>query len=437
MQIYLHFLRIYRENLSQYFLFRLGKAFALIVLRNGLRLRSMIAGLPENKRYHWRPISTSDNLWITRIKVAQGEKINIPAPGFFGFGAQQAKKRMKMQYLASPSAEVYEFGRTLVVGGLDFLFHKKEAIHHDLFEPFEHQCPAENLGVVTNCRDNASIDLHLWKQTTHMNAAVSLIGQCSSNYAHWLTETLPKLAVLDASGSFTDFPLLVDQGLHPNIVASLNLINCHQRKVIEVPRWSPMRVDRLVVISQPGYERYVPHGTSNREPPPYLNNFSRAALCKLREAVLLSLGDMAMDSDRKIYLSRSRNSGNLRKITNITEIETIIQNADIQFIHPSEMTFREQVLACINAELIVGPIGASLANMIFAPKGCKIIALSPYYDDANYFYYVNLAGTLGHDIHFVLGEQVGTKHHPMHRNYHIDENIFQSVLHNDTESELS
>ena len=88
-------------------------------------------------------------------------------------------------------------------------------------------------------------------------------------------------------------------------------------------------------------------------------------------------------------------------------------------ITPESMGFTEQVVACVDAEIIIAPIGASLANMIFARSGCKIIVLSPYYDEASYYYYSNLAGVLGHELHYVLGYQINENRHPIHRDYRI------------------
>lgn len=428
MTFYKHALRVYRKHLSSFFYFRLCKALALASWRRIQGIKSLVVRHPLSGRYRWLDLSHAGHLSISRVKVAPGEVIQIPAPSFSGYGAQHAVVRTPALRITSPAVEIFEFGETLAVGGIDFLFFGKKAIHHDLFMPLQHRCPAENVGVISVDLDGDGLDLRLTKAELKVGEVVSLIGQCSGNYAHWLTETLPKLAVLDATERFKDFPLLVDGGLHPNILASVDLINRDRREIIQVPRWAPVRAGRLVAVSSPGYERYVPHTIDSREPAPYVNIFSRAALRELRSAVVTALGDDATNASKKVYLSRSGCSGNMRQIANNNVIEQIVTECGIQRIQPDTMSFREQVQACMNAELIVGPIGASLANMIFAPPGCRIVSLSPYYDDASYLYYANLAGVLGHQINFVLGKQTSTMRHPMHRDYWIDENALKSVL---------
>jgi capsular polysaccharide biosynthesis protein len=385
---------------------------------------------PLSRCYSWLSLSGTDNYNKGRFLIAPVEWIQIPMPLFVGFGAKKAAKRTPARELPSPKIEIFEFSKVVVVGGVDFLFLDDRAIHHDLFVPGEHRCPAENAGVVSSSKAGSSINLRLTKAVLDIDNGASLIGQCSGNYAHWLTETLPKLATLDVLPHFADLPLLVDIGLHQNIMDSIDLINSNKRPVIAIPRWAPMRVNRLATVSAPGYERYVSHSVAHREPSPYINIFSRPALSLLRDSVTAALGDSAMNEPKRIYLSRSvASSSNLRQIVNANEIECLLDHAGIHIFRPDSMTFKEQVRVCVNAELIVGGIGASLANMIFAPPGCKIVCLSPYYDEANWFYYTNLAGVLGHQIHFVLGLQTSTQRHPRHRDYVINLNSLMSLLH--------
>ena len=101
-------------------------------------------------------------------------------------------------------------------------------------------------------------------------------------------------------------------------------------------------------------------------------------------------------------------------------IEHFLEKRNFKVLEPASMNFSEQVAACKEAEFIIAAVGAALANMIFSPPGCKIIALAPYYDDANYYYYSNLAGVLEHELYYVLGREIENAGHPMHRDYSID-----------------
>lgn len=412
---------VYRSHLARFFIFRFLKALALSAYRAAYRLRSRINHRTESGFYQWLAIVDLGDKPERKICVVRPpEVVEIPAPKFSGHGAAVAAERTPPRRINVPALEILGFSHAMAVGGIDFVFVGRKAIHHELFVPAQHQCPAENIGVVTMHRSRNGMSLNLTQEAGEINAAATLIGQCSANYAHWLTETLPKLPILDAAKVFSDFPLLVDDGLHPNIYESIDLINKNRRKVIRVSRWQPIHVERLVALSATGYERYVPQGVQSSEPPAYVNVFSRTALRMLREAVITALGDYPRIGNRHFYLARSTNSGNLRQVENAKELEAMVRSCGVQPILPESMSFMQQVAACVEAELIVAPVGAALANMIFAPPGCRIVALAPYYADASYFYFTNLAGVLGHKLHFVLGSQVDKKRHPMHQDYRIE-----------------
>ncbi|WP_421548526.1 glycosyltransferase family 61 protein [Pseudomonas sp. QD4] len=371
--------------------------------------------------------ASSEILPCTKILVEEQQTLEIPAPRFSGFCAAQASQKNQAILTRMPRLEIYEFKNVVLIGGVDFILKKDLAIHHDLFIASAHHMPAEYRGVAAIDHSKNTVKFYLTTKSQALDNAVNLIGQCNGNYAHWLTETLPKLALLDAQDRYADFPLVVDDGLHENIYRSLEQINQKRRAIIKIGRWNRLTVANCVTVSHTGYERYAPHGLRSVEPPAFVNIFSRLALRALREVALQGLHEKTTNKHR-IYLARNKTSGNIRHVENRTAIDAVIEANNINFIHPDSMTFMEQVFSCKDATVIIAPVGAALANMIFAPPGCTIIALAPYYDQASYFYYSNLSGALGHTIHYVLGQQASDKQHPIHRNYTIDPETLSAVI---------
>lgn len=224
-------------------------------------------------------------------------------------------------------------------------------------------------------RPRAEMKLYLTEPVRNMQQAFSMVGQCSSNYAHWLTETLPKLLMLDACEKYTDFPLIVDDDLHPNIYASLSLFNKHRREIIKVRRWEAVLVDVLVVASNPGYERYTPHDIYSREAAPYINRFSRTAFRMLRTAANDAVVRAPSLEQKIVYFARSQKSKNIRQIENLAEIELAVAADGIPMMASDSMDFVAQVQECLNAKILISPIGAALANMVFVLRGVKSLCL--------------------------------------------------------------
>ena len=421
-------LRAYRFHFAQFVFFRFARAFVLFLLRHIRFLVSRLRHSPYSKSYKWHTFSKSRDSCVFFSTFYPREEFISPAPVFIGYHACEAAARTPQRNLVLPAVQVLELKSALVVGGVDAIFHQNRALHHDLFDPESHLSPAENVGLVSVARGRKMVSLRLTRDAIETSRAVSLVGQCSANYAHWITEILPKLAIIDRIRRFDGFSLLIDDCLHPNILESISLIMKNRRDLISVPRWAPVVAESLVAISSPGYERYTPDSVASVEPSPYVNVFSRSAFHDFRLVVTEATGNCLIDQRTLVYFGRSNLSGNLRFVSNADRLESIALSRGFSVFRPESISFRAQVDACANAGVFVAPIGASVVNMIFAPPGCIVVVLAPYYNESNYFYYTNLAAILGHRIRFVLGRQVSTSRHPMHRNYCVDEGDFESAL---------
>lgn len=69
-----------------------------------------------------------------------------------------------------------------------------------------------------------SITCAIDRKPEHISSAASFIDSCADNYAHRLTEVLPRIAAFCSSDKYRDVPLLVDAGLHENIITSLKIV---------------------------------------------------------------------------------------------------------------------------------------------------------------------------------------------------------------------
>ena len=422
------FTRVYRAHLAKYFLFRLLKVLALAVYRNIYHIRSILSGSypPSYQLVAWSNFAGEHLLKRTLFKPVQ--ELGVPGPQFVNKGGLNELENIAILEIEMPKLEVVEISEAIAIGKTDFVLSGNTAIFPDAFDSSRDTCPAEVFGVVSIKRDTNLMKLYLTQETNEIDSAATLLGQNSANYAHWLTEILPKLLILDAYPDFGKIPLLLDHGLHPNLLESVRIFNASNREIISIKRWEPVKVKRLLCVSQPAYEPYIPHGIFHNKSSHVVNAFSHHALSILRNAAWQLIGPKTIPETKKLCIARSRTSGNVRGITNWHLIESFLQAEGFEVIEPESLTFSDQVIACKQAHIMVAPIGAALANMIFSPPGCKIIVLAPYYEGASYYYYSNLAGILGHELYHVLGQQTTRGGHPMHRDYCIDLSELEALL---------
>ncbi|MDP0590132.1 MAG: hypothetical protein QS748_13480 [Candidatus Endonucleobacter bathymodioli] len=101
-----------------------------------------------------------------------------------------------------------ELDSVAVVGGTNFILRDGVAFHPDLYDSLRDVSPAERFGFMTAFPDCGEVVFHFPESTREIPNGVSLLGQCTGNYAHWLTETLPKLLLVDTVESYREIPIV-------------------------------------------------------------------------------------------------------------------------------------------------------------------------------------------------------------------------------------
>ncbi|SEK35863.1 glycosyltransferase family 61 protein [Nitrosovibrio tenuis] len=362
-----------------------------------------------------------------------GMHVQILGPRFIGYCPAN---NMEVVSLEMPKIEVVAIAKATVVGGTNFILSQKIAIYPDLFVPSRDASPAELYGSASIDPDICQVKFYISRKSKKVDRAISLLGQCTGNYAHWLTETLPKLVIVDACPEYDDLPLLVDEWIHPNFYNSIKLLGKHPRQIIAIGRFQPCELSCVIDVSPPAYipAEYRAY-LATKEVVKISHDvfpFSRRALDMLRDAAWKAVSLNAKPSvKRRLYLRRAPEScGNPRMIANIDEVEGLIMKSGFEVIDPGKMSFSEQISVFMNAEIVISAVGAALANMIFMPPGSRIIAMAPYYKNANYYYFSNMAGVLDHELLYVLGPQKDMGDHPLHRDYYVDTDALFDALSN-------
>ena len=370
---------------------------------------------------------------ITSILIAPSATNKISGPEFIG-NYPIKLHRTETVSINMPQIEVIIIPKATVIGGTNLIICGSHAIHPDLMVPARDIVRAELDNVASVDLNRTEICL-LWpRRVRRMGKAISLLGECTGNYAHWLIEILPKLLIVDTLKEFDGLPLLVDGWIHPHCRASIELLGLGKRPLIEVGLWKVVHLSDVVEISPPAYippeSRVYLNECAVPEPDPQIFAYSKIAFEMLRDSAHASVSAYKVKSRRKLYLHRAAKSvGQGRFIVNLEEVERLIYAHGFEMIDPIDLSFVEQIAIFRDASCIISPVGAALANTIFTNPGCKIIALAAFYENADYYFFSNLMGILGHDMRYVLGPQIETTDgHIANRNYFIDIDALREAL---------
>lgn len=118
---------------------------------------------------------------------------------------------------------------------------------------------------------------------------------------------------------------------------------------------------------------------SNYFPPPAIRNMFK----QIRDAVIPNAGRLGLE---RIYITRI-GSGTQRKIGNELALIAALEERGFSCVAPHELSFKEEVACFAGASVVIGQLGAGLANIGFAPPGCTVIEIcSTNYTSNDYWF---------------------------------------------------
>lgn len=300
--------------------------------------------------------------------------------------------------------------RHVVVRGKSNLLTPPEAIlHHGLFDAEREILPEEFYVRLVTQREQGGA---AWAPgdpfaVDYIPEAAAFTDHVAFNYAHWLTEVLPRIAafVRDAPAKV---PLILDADLHANILRSVELV-APDFPIHRLAAHELLRVGTLHAVSVTGY---VPF---NLKPQPteeiQHGVFSRQALTGAVDALRAAIPGAEAGGARPKYVIR-RNSV-LRKILNEAAVEEALVARGFTVLEPERLSLDEQVAIYSNAGMVVGATGAAMANLVFCPPDCPTVVMMPKFRHTAYWYWRRMAAAAGAGpVLHVSGDQIDPTEDP-------------------------
>lgn len=317
-----------------------------------------------------------------------------------------------------PAVFVTTVQDAMVYGGTNLIKLKNQVLCHDLYH-FAQDYTSEELHgrIMIHAQQNRIRWILHDDNPAAISMAATFVDSCASNYAHWLTEVLPKICLFCTDNRFDGIPIIVNSHLHDNLKASLFLLS-GDREVIFLPIGRAIQVEHLYFMSPTGY---VPF--EKRPNTPTQNGshgiFSPYAFKMLRDQLTKKLPLLtSADFPKRIYLRRVSNT---RKLLNESEIETLLVEHGFSIIATERLSFAAQVALFQHADVIIGPTGAACANIIFSNPQANIAILMAIHKNMPYRYWLNMSNAAGvKNISYILGKITQNKALDFHGDYTIN-----------------
>jgi capsular polysaccharide biosynthesis protein len=216
-------------------------------------------------------------------------------------------------------------------------------------------------------------------------SSVAVLTMYASNiaghpfYGHWMLDTLPRLALLEASG--VPWEKLVVPQVARFQRETLKLLGIDASRII-ADRDLHIEAANLVVPTLPGLPGNPPRWA-----------------CEFLRSRFVPLAPPATRSDRRIYISRDK--AKTRHVLNEREIVLALEARGFERVLLEDLPFLEQVRLLNEASFVVAPHTTGLTNLVFCRPGTSVIEIfAPRYVTVCWW---ALANEVDLDYGYVLG----------------------------------
>lgn len=214
-----------------------------------------------------------------------------------------------------------------------------------------------------------------------LESALSLVTLFGDNYHHFLAEVVP-LAIYGQEIFGKNVPMLI-----PSYYFKQPYIEPYL-KLLEV-NWVTFESREQVIVK----DLIVFKNLS-------IAHFNPQILDRIRFRLVL---DSVNHPWRKVFISRSK--ARFRKVVDEELLYPILKEKGFEVLCLEDYSIMDQIRIFAETKVLIGLHGAGLTNMVFMPKGGKVMELRAITEETHIYniFYV-MASACGHDYYYKLGE---------------------------------
>ncbi|PWU04973.1 MAG: hypothetical protein C5B43_03900 [Verrucomicrobia bacterium] len=205
-------------------------------------------------------------------------------------------------------------------------------------------------------------------QSTKFPGTILVLAQEGhDNYYHWVTEILPKLALLkNLHYDWIYLPRLTSNFQ----LKTIQLLNIDKSKIIQAEKFTHIQADSLIVPSHVSRSCYSPDWVCK-----FLRN----------QYFPFAIHNITQEKfSNKVFISRQKASQ--RRIINEDELFDTFKTLGFQRYNLEDLDFIEQIQLFSQAKIVVAAHGAGLTNIIFCKPNTQIIELFQEREDDTFCY---------------------------------------------------
>lgn len=186
----------------------------------------------------------------------------------------------------------------------------------------------------------------------------SCVDHWASNFYHWVAHTIPTLHALSQLNE--PVRLVLPEHMHPWQFETLELFGLASDAHIRLQQ------GRQYAFRALNYITFV-NGSVDFA----VSELSRAAYARLREAT----GAATKSAGRRLYIERGGSAN--RHVPNEAELADALEELGFERVRPETLSLTEQIHLFSEAGMVMGMLGAGMANIAWCQPGTLIYELVP------------------------------------------------------------
>ena len=214
------------------------------------------------------------------------------------------------------------------------------------------------------------------KRSLGGRTAIAVTPEAPGNYYHWLIDLLPRIAALRTHGDLESFDrLLINGSGAPYEKSTLKALRVPPNKIMYVDASDRFQIEKATITS-------MDHASKVVAP------WKIKTLGRLRDSLPGAEGAGA----RRLYVSRKHAA--VRRVENEPEFENLLRDQGFTSVAPESHPWADQVRMFANAEVVLAPHGAALANIAFCKPGTLIAEINTTAGYRDFFLQLAAAASL-------------------------------------------
>lgn len=254
-----------------------------------------------------------------------------------------------------------------------------------------------------------------------LDRAIVLASPYWTNWAHFLTEILPRVLMAAADPLSAQWPILISSRRLRQAERLATALLPAPR--IFVPMEGRTRVTTARVVTSVAGVPFEYRGTA--VPAAGDVQFHPAALHLVRDAYRRRPCADAPVAGRRLFVRRR---SDIRRLLTESHVQRMLEARGFVTVVPEALDPHVQAALFAAADVIVGQAGAGMANMIFASAGCHVTVLTTPSVHVNQEYWPAMGAALGHTVQPFHGAAVPSAQHPAHYDLTVEPEALAAAL---------